>query len=78
MTKVELEIPDRVAREAAAAGLLNPRALSRLLREAVRRRAAADLVAVAKTPGKPMSMRAIQAEIESYRRAKRAASRKDK
>ena len=42
--EVQLDLPDRLAREAQAAGLLTPRALSRLLMDAMRRRAAQSLL----------------------------------
>jgi hypothetical protein len=44
MTTLELKLnpPDRLAREAQAAGLLTPDALAQLLKYAIRRRAAVD------------------------------------
>ena len=47
MTTLELKLslPDRLAKEAQAAGLLTPKALSQLLRDAMRRRAAQSLLA---------------------------------
>ena len=47
MTRLELKLnlPDRLAREAQAAGLLTPDALSGLLKDAMRRRAAQALLA---------------------------------
>ncbi|HEY6814939.1 MAG TPA: hypothetical protein VI168_05320, partial [Croceibacterium sp.] len=46
MTKIDLslELPASVAREAEEAGLLSPRAVARLLREEIRRRAAQRLI----------------------------------
>jgi hypothetical protein len=78
MTRLEvrLDLPDRLAREAQAAGMLTPRALSRLLKEAMQRRAAQTLLAGAgratQAGSKPMSMRAIQAEVDAVRRERRA------
>jgi len=75
MTNLELKLnlPDRLAREARAAGLLTPEALSRLLKEAMRQRAGRALVAgavrAARTGSKPMSMKEIQAEVNAVRRA---------
>ena len=76
---LKLELPDRFAREAEAAGLLSPRRLARILREEMRRQAAAELVAggdrAAAAGSKPMSMRAIQKvvnEVRSERRARQA------
>lgn len=76
MTELKLTLPDRLAREAREAGLLRPRAIQRLLREAMRRRAAAreflsvaDRVAAAGVP--PMSEEEIQAEVDAARKAGR-------
>ena len=43
--EVTLDLPDRMAREAQAAGLLTPNALRAMLKDAMRRRAAEDLLA---------------------------------
>ena len=78
MTTLELtlDLPDRLAREAQAAGLLTPRALSRLLRQAMQRRAAQALLAGAArataSGSKVLSMKEIQAEIDAVRRVRRA------
>ena len=76
---LKLELPDRFAREAEAAGLLSPRRLARILREEMRRQAAAELVSggnrATAAGSKPMSMRAIQKvvnEVRSERRARQA------
>ena len=47
MTTLELKLnlPDRLAREAQAAGLLTPEALSQMLKDAMRRRAGHALLA---------------------------------
>ena len=75
--EVKLDLPDRLTREARAAGLLTPRALSRLLKDAVQRRAAQSLLAGAARAtaigSKPLSMKEIQAEINSVRQARRVA-----
>jgi len=67
MTTVELKLnlPDRLARDAQAAGLLTERELERL--DATTAKLAAD-------PLPPMSESEIQSEIEAYRAEKRAAS----
>lgn len=74
--EVTLDLPDRLAREAQAAGLLTPRALARLLRQAMQRRAAQALLAGAAraTAGgsKVLSMKEIQAEVAAVRRVRRA------
>jgi hypothetical protein len=77
MTRLELhlDLPDQLAREAQAAGLLTPKALRALLKDAVQRRAAAELLAGAKRASeagsKPLSPRAIQAEVAAVRRERR-------
>jgi post-segregation antitoxin (ccd killing protein) len=43
--QLNLDLPDRLAREAQAAGLLTSKALSRLLKEAMQRHAAQTLLA---------------------------------
>lgn len=76
MTKIQIELPDVVARAAREAGLLTPRALGRLLGEAIKRRQAAEsLLAiagrVAKAGIKPMSMQEIDAEVKAVRAGRR-------
>lgn len=77
MTKLELRVnlPDRLAREAQAAGLLTPRALADLLKDAMRRHAARTLLAGAARAtaagSKPLSMDEIQAEVDAVRKARR-------
>jgi hypothetical protein len=74
MTKIDftLDLPDSLAREAEAAGLLSPRALKRLLREEVRREAVRRLAKVAdrvrRAGIKPLSMAEIQKEVNSVRK----------
>lgn len=75
MTTVELKLslPDELAAEVQAAGLLTPETVEALLKVALRARRAkaffdaADTFAAATLP--PMSMREIQAEIDAVRRA---------
>lgn len=80
MTTLELKLnlPDRLAREAQAAGLLTPEALSDLLKDAMRRRAAQALLAGAerasKAGSKPLSMDEIQAEVNAVRRTRRSSA----
>lgn len=77
MTKsqVKLELPDPLAKEAETMGLLEPRALQALLREAVRNRRIVRLaearrkIAAAGIP--PMTMEEIQAEIKADRAERR-------
>ncbi len=76
--QVKLDLPDRLAREAQAAGLLTPRALRELLKDAMQRRAARALLAGAaratRAGSKPLSMKEIQAEVDAVRRQRRAKS----
>lgn len=76
--EVKLDLPDRLAREAQAAGLLTPKALRELLKDAMQRRAARALLAGAarasKGGSKPLSMKEIQAEVNAVRRERRAKS----
>jgi len=80
MTTLELtlNLPDQLARDAKAAGLLTEKELERLVREALRARSLARLdSAMAKLAADPlprMSDSEIQAQIEAYRAEKRAAS----
>lgn len=80
MTTLELKLnlPDRLAREAQAAGLLTPEALSDLLKDAMRRRAAQALLAGAerasKSGSKPLSMNEIQSEVNAVRRTRRSSA----
>lgn len=77
MTTLELRVnqSDRLAREARAAGLLTPRALFELLKDAMRRRGARTLLAgaarITAAGSKPLSIDGIQAEVEAARKARR-------
>lgn len=82
MTTVQVTLPDELAQQAKAAGLLTPEAMERLLAEALRRRRAvdellkvADRVQAAGIP--PMTMEEINAEVKAARaeRRKREAGR---
>ena len=80
MTEFKVTLPDRLVEEAREAGLLSPRALQRLLRQAMRRQlagreflAVADKIAVAGVP--PMNAEAIQAEVRAVRKARSARRR---
>lgn len=74
MTKIDLrlELPDKLAREAEAAGLLTSRAVARLLRDGVRREA---LRRIADSAGRvreagvaALSMAEIQREVNEVRK----------
>lgn len=77
--EMKLTLSERLAKEAQAAGLLNPKAIEKLLREAVRRQAlrqflsVSDRVVAAGIP--PMSLAEIQNEVNAVRKAKGAAGR---
>lgn len=80
MTELRVTLPDRLARDAREAGLLTPEAIRALLRQAMRRKAAARVflenagrVVAAGVP--PLSERQIQAEIDAARRARRRPRR---
>jgi len=76
--QVRLELPDPLAAEAQAAGLLTPEQLERMLREALRAKrvekltAARDVLAVNPLP--PMTPEEIQTEIDAYRAEVRRAA----
>ena len=73
--ELKVNLPDSLASEAKAAGLLTPQVIERLLRETVRSKAvneffeAADRMAAADIP--PMTMQEIQAEVDAVRKARR-------
>ncbi|WP_373509396.1 hypothetical protein [Thiocapsa sp.] len=75
MTTLTIDLPDKLAREAEDAGLLDPGAIATLLRETLRRRAvdelfaAADSLAAASFP--PMTMEEIQQEVDAVRAQRR-------
>ncbi len=77
MTRLELQLdlPDQLARDAQAAGLLTPKALRALLKDAMQRRAAQALLTAAQRASaagsRPLSMRQLQAEVAAVRRVKR-------
>ena len=77
--EVKLNLPDRLAREAQDAGLLTSTSLSKLLKEAMRRRAAQALLAgtarASKTGSNPMTMEAIQAVVNAVRRDRKISKR---
>jgi len=76
MTKVQIELSDATARAAREAGRLTSEALERLLRDAIRRRQAADaLLAIAdrvtEAGIEPMSMEEIDREVKAVRGERR-------
>ncbi len=76
MTTIQIELPDATAQAARDAGLLTPRALERLLTDALKRQQAADSLLsiadrVAASGIAPMSMQEINAEVKAARAERR-------
>lgn len=75
--EVKLNLPDQIAREAKRAGLLNGRAIERLIEEAVRREAGKKLLEAmqglrdANTP--PLTEEDIAEEVKAARAARKAS-----
>ena len=73
--EIKLVLPDSLAREAEASGLLTPQSIESLLREEINRRrtnklfAAADRLAGLDLP--PLTEAEVEAEIQAARRARR-------
>lgn len=80
MTEVTVKLPDELANEARAAGLLDAPALEKVFREALRRKAVGELfraldeIEAARLP--PMTEEEIQAEIDAARAERRAGKTK--
>ena len=78
MTELTVKLPDELAKQIRAAGLLDEPALEKVFRDALRKQAAGELFAAldeieaAKLP--PMSEQEIQAEIDAARTERRARS----
>lgn len=76
---VEIELPDTLATQAKKAGLLEPEALERMVREALLARRVEVLdqarEALAANPLPPMTPEELQAEIDAYRADVRRAAR---
>jgi hypothetical protein len=75
MTTLQIELPGSTALAAHAAGLLTPKALERMLKQALRRREAADSLLsiagrVAAADIAPMSMQEINAQVKATRAAR--------
>lgn len=74
MTRIQMDLPDAIAQDAQAAGLLTPQMLERLLSNALARQRAADALLsvadeVAAAGIAPMSMEEITAEVKAARRS---------
>jgi hypothetical protein len=76
MTTLEISLPDSLAKEAKAAGLLAPEAIERMVREAIRQRAMEELKQamgrMAAVEGPVMTPQEIQEEISAARAERRA------
>lgn len=76
---VEIELPDTLATQGKKAGLLEPAALERMVREALLARRVEGVVqardVLAANPLPPMRPEEIQAEIDAYRAEVRRAAR---
>ena len=75
---IKLTLPDGLAREAEAKGLLTPDALERLLRDELRRRRVNQLFEasdrLAEISGPPPTEEEVEAEIQAARKARRATN----
>lgn len=80
MTELTVKLPDELARQIRAAGLLDEAALEKVFREALRKQAIGELFAALdeiearKLP--PMSEAEVQAEINTARAERRAHTSK--
>ncbi len=80
MTELTVKLPDELASQIRAAGLLNDGALEKVFREALRKQAVGELFAALdeikplKPP--PMTEAEVQAEIDAARAERRTRTRK--
>lgn len=78
MTTIQIELPDDLAQDAQAAGLLNPEAIERLLRERLRKQAGDALRAMwNRMPREeltPADEQMIEEEIQAVRAERRQRS----
>lgn len=78
MTTLTIDLPDELAEETRTKGLLAPRAIEALIRDALRRSAAgelfeaADKLAAAEFP--PMTLEKMQEEVNAVRLARRESA----
>jgi hypothetical protein len=78
MTTVQITIPDALAKEAAAEGLLEPGSMEAILRERLaaarvaKMQATRQKLSIPATP--PMTAEEIEAEIKAYRSERRRAA----
>jgi hypothetical protein len=80
MTELTVKLPDELARQIQAAGLLDEAALAKVFREALRKQAVGELfsaldeIEALKLP--PMAEEEVQAEINATRAERRARTSK--
>jgi hypothetical protein len=78
MTTVQITIPDALAKEAAAEGLLEPGAIEAILRERLATARVAKMQAMrfkfSPIGTSPMTAEEIEAEIKAYRAERRRAA----
>jgi hypothetical protein len=77
LVQLDLKLPDSLAREAQAAGLLTPQAIEQLLREEIRRRVgqlfdAADRLSALDAP--PLTEAEVEVEIQAAREARHSSN----
>lgn len=77
MTELELKLslPDQIASQAKAAGLLTSEAIERLVRQAIRKAAAERLIGYGQRLREPGGPEITEAELESELKAVRAELR---
>lgn len=77
MTELELKLslPDRIARQARAAGLLTSESIERLVRQAIRKAAADRFIEAGRRLREPDGPGISEAELESELKAVRAELR---
>jgi hypothetical protein len=77
MTTIQITLPDDLAQEANTLGLLESGIIIKLLTDEIRQRKFDRILAIADqlaaTGDVPMSEEEVQAEVDEYRAAKRAA-----
>jgi len=73
--EIKLSLPDQVARQARAAGILTPEGIERLVREAIRKEAARRLLEIGKRLRESEPPQITAAELEEELRAVRAELR---
>ena len=77
MTELELKLslPDQLANQARAAGLLTSESIERLVRDAIRKAAAQRLIEIGKRLREPGTPEIAEAELEAELKAVRAELR---